>query len=152
MVRASTKCEVCSMPLLCGRRLCHISHGHVLCRSPTLVRRCRNRRNGLNYGLDASGQRLSEAYLEAVVMRRLSELNRSRTDHPHRMSERDRRDFIANVLFTRVSTFQFGFFTVPSDDHLTASWFCRVRISESSWIQRSKPMWSHQVKVQDKAS
>lgn len=69
--------------------------------SPTLVRRCRNRRNGLNYGLDASGQRLSEAYLEAVVMRRLSELNRSRTDHPHRMSERDRRDFIANVLFTR---------------------------------------------------
>ena len=55
--------------------------------------------------MDASGRRISEFYLEAAVMRRLSELNRSRAQQ-HRLSEDDRREYIANVLLPRVRSFE----------------------------------------------
>jgi hypothetical protein len=57
---------------------------------------------------DPSRDRLADAYVEAVIMRRLAELNRFREQHVqhHNLSESDRREYIRNVLLSRVRRFR----------------------------------------------
>jgi hypothetical protein len=50
---------------------------------------------------------LADAYVEAVIIRRLAELNRFREQHVqhHNLSDADRREYIKNVLLSRVRRF-----------------------------------------------
>jgi hypothetical protein len=56
---------------------------------------------------DPPRDRLADAYVEAVIMRRLAELNRFREQHVqhHNLSDADRREYIRNVLLSRVRRF-----------------------------------------------
>jgi hypothetical protein len=55
---------------------------------------------------NASGHRMTDSYLEAVILRRLAELNELRGGHVqnHGLSEDGRREYIANALLPKVSS------------------------------------------------